>query len=74
MNDNETKLTPKETLIREKMRAGLTRDQAIEVIANQDAHDEQLAEQEAEAAKATKKKGKAKDGTADTTSSETATS
>lgn len=50
----EEKLSDTEKLIREKIRAGLTRDQAVAVINAQAEHDAALAE--AEAAKAAKKK------------------
>lgn len=41
--------------IREKVQAGLTREQAIQVVRDQLAHDKKLKEQEEAAAKASKK-------------------
>lgn len=54
------KISPREQLIRAKQAAGLSRSQAEEVVANQEAHDEQLAAAEKKA-KAAKKSDKPKD-------------
>lgn len=50
----ETKLSETEKLIREKMRAGLSRDQAVAVVTSQEDHDAALAKAEKAAAKAPK--------------------
>ena len=53
---------PTEAAIREKMRAGLTRDQAVAVVQSQAEHDDALAEQEKTAAAAKKKADKKAEG------------
>jgi len=46
MNEASEKTSPKEQLIRDKIAAGLSRSQAEEVIAAQEAHDAELAKSE----------------------------
>ncbi len=52
-----SKKNPKEALIQEKVRAGLSREMAIEVLDAQEKHDARLAAEEKAAPKSEKKKG-----------------